>query len=116
VGDREGDVLDAQLCGELAGDAAETKCRLAAGQVCDFDVAPAHAVAPAGAERFHRRFFYREASSESLELVLVPLAVGDLGRREEALDERPAVALNGRLNPVNLRNVQSHPDNHACSR
>jgi YfiH family protein len=115
VGNCEGDILGAEFGGEFAGYTTEPQHRLAAGLIGNFDVAPADSVTPAGAQRFHCGFFHREAAGIALELIFVALAIGDFRGREEALEEGLAVALDGRLNAIDLCDIQSQADDHACS-
>ncbi len=111
--DRKRNVFDANTRREFSGNAAEAQRRFPAGQIRHFDVHPAHPARPSCAERFHRRFFRGESPGVALKGVPVPLAIFDFKGRENPLDKAAAIALDGRLDPVNLRDVHAHPDDHA---
>ncbi len=111
--DRNRNVFDAGARREFPGHATEPKRRFSAGQIRHFDVYPAHAVPPARAERFHRRFLHSESSGVAFKRIPVPFAVFNFKRREEPRNETLAIALDGRLDPIDLRDVHAHSDDHA---
>jgi len=111
--DRKRNVFDTDARREFSGNAAKAQRRFPAGQICHLDVHPAHAARPACAERFHRRFFHGESPGVTLKWISVPLAIFDFEGRENPLDKAAAIALDGRLDPVDLRDVHAHPDDHA---
>jgi YfiH family protein len=89
---------------------------LPARLIFHFDVSPAHSLAPARSERFHRRLFGRKSRRVPLEFFLVPLAVMDFTLREHALQKRLSVPPDRRLDAVNFRDVHSHSDDHGILR
>src|ERR1700691_1922025 len=83
------------------------KWRFARRQVGHLKILPAHAPPPARADGFHARLFGRESRGKTFAAVGFALDVGDLGRRVNALDEAPAMALNGRANARNFGQIHS---------
>jgi hypothetical protein len=79
VGDAEGDVLYAEAVSDVARFAVEFYGGAAAALADDFDVDPADAAAPAGAEGFHRGFFCGEAAGVTLVFIFETLAVFAFG-------------------------------------
>jgi len=79
VADAEGDVFYAEADGDVAGFAVEFHGGAAAALADDFDVDPADAAAPAGAEGFHRGFFCGEAAGVTLVFIFETLAVFAFG-------------------------------------
>ena len=116
VGDAEGDVFDAEVIGDFTGFAVEFYGGSAAALADDFDVDPAHAAAPAGAERFHRGFFRGEAAREPLILILEAFAVFSFGRRVEPAEKCFAVALDGGFDAADFGDVDSEADDHGFLR
>src|ERR1700683_2960602 len=90
----------------------ETERGLARWQVGHFKILPAHAPPPAGADGLHARLLGRESSGKALVAVGLALDIGDLGRRINALDEAPAMALDGRANPRDFGQIHSRAYNH----
>src|ERR1700691_6074526 len=84
VGERECGVLHAQAGGYLTGSPVKSNGRAAAGHADYFAIAPAYAVAPAGAQGFHRGFFGGEACGITLDAVGLGVAVADFARRVDA--------------------------------
>jgi YfiH family protein len=110
VGDAERDVFHAKAIGDVAGFAVEFHGWAAAPLADDFDVDPADAAAPAGAESFHRGFFCGEAAGIAFVFILEALAVFALGGRVEAAKDRFAVALDGGSYSPNFRDIDSEAD------
>ena len=83
MGDGDGDVADAELGSKLGGAAGEPNRRFAGNLTRHFKIRPAHAAAPAGAERFHGRLFYRKPAGVALVTVVVALAIFDFRGGEQ---------------------------------
>src|SRR6202022_2812923 len=88
--------------GDFRGFAGEVDGGAAAFFADDFKIDPADAATPARPERFHGCFFGSEAAGVAFELVLEALAIFDFVGRENAAQERLAVAPDGRLDPRDL--------------
>src|SRR3984885_2661029 len=112
MGDGKRNVFDADARRDFAGYASEAQRWLSAGEIRHFDIHPAYAARPARAKRFHCCFLHRESPGVTLVRIPVPLAVFDFKRGEKAIDESPAVALDGRFDPIDFRDVDAHPDDH----
>ena len=112
VGDGEGNVLDSEAAGDLARRARQFQRGLAAWLADHFDIHPAHAMGPAGPERFRRGFLRGEAARKPLGAVAMLFAVGNFRRRENALDKCAAVAPDGRFDAVNFGDVQAQANDH----
>ncbi len=110
VGDAEGDVFYAEAGGDVAGFAVEFHGGAAAALADDFDIDPADAATPAGAESFHRGFFRGEAAGKAFVFIFEALAVFALGGRVEAAEKRFAVALDGGFYAANFRDVDAEAD------
>lgn len=76
----------------------------------DLDVAPEDAVRMARSERFHRGFLGREAGGEVGSGAPPAPAIGDLAICKHALQEAVAEALDGLLDPIDLRRVEPGSD------
>jgi hypothetical protein len=113
VRDGEGNILHAEIVGDLASGSFQMQRGFAAWVACHFNVTPADSTAPTGPKRFHGGFFGSEAGGVTLELVSVALAVGYFAGSVDALEEWRAMARDGRLDAVDFCNVQAKPDNHA---
>src|SRR5205823_12877599 len=85
---------------------APTRC------ATDFHILPAHAVVPAGAKRFHGRFFGGETRGISLSTVRFRLAVVHLSFGEYAVQKALPVTLNRIGNPRNFSNVDASAYDH----
>ncbi len=72
----------------------------------DFDVLPQHAARMAGAERFHRRFFRRESSSQMRSGVPPLGTIGNLAGGEHALQEAIAVTFEHLCKAGNVGGVE----------
>jgi hypothetical protein len=79
VGDAEGNVFYAEAVSDVAGFAVEFYGGTAAALANDFNIDPADAAAPAGAEGFHRGFFCGEAAGVTLVFIFETLAVFAFG-------------------------------------
>ena len=95
--DRNRNIVDAELRREFSCDTRKIQRRLSARQVRHFNLHPAHAVPPAGAERLHRCLFHGKTSRITFIAVLMPLAIFDFGGCEEARDESRSAANDGSL-------------------
>src|SRR3981081_4583437 len=73
----------------------------------DFDIAPAHTVAPTGAQSFHACFFGSEACSITPPRTGLGVAIADLAFGEHAVQEAVAVAGQGLRDAGDLRNVDA---------
>jgi len=116
VADAEGDVFNAEAIGDFAGFAVEFYRGASAALADDFDIDPAHAAAPAGAERFHRGFFRGEAAREPLILILEAFAVFAFSRRVEAAEKCFAVTLDGGFDAADFGDVDSEADDQGFLR
>jgi polyphenol oxidase len=116
VGDAERDVFYAEGVGDLAGFAVKFNCGAAAFLADDFDVNPADAAAPAGAEGFHRSFFGGEAAGEAFVFVFETLAIFAFGGGVEAAEKCFAVALDGGFDAADFGDVDSEADNQGFLR
>lgn len=86
---REFDVGDSAFVGDFFCAAGQRYFRRAARQVDDFDVFPIDAGGPAGAERFHRRFFRGPTRGQTFaEIPFALQAILDFARRKDAARER----------------------------
>src|SRR5436305_4331431 len=112
VRDRKRGIFDSELGGELSGLAVESHCGASSGHTDNFAVAPAHSVIPAGAERFHGRFFGRESRRIALHAIRFRVAVTDFSGREDALEKSDAKALNGLADARNFSDIDTSADNH----
>ncbi len=109
--DADGDAPDAEGSGDFCGFAGEGDGGTAALFADDFEIEPADAASPSGAERFHGRFFSGEAAGVAFELVLEALAIFDFVGREDAAKEGLAAALDGRFDPRDLGNIHTQANN-----
>jgi hypothetical protein len=75
----------------------------------DLDVAPEDLLRVARSERLHGRFLGCEAAGEMYRGGAPPLAVGHLTVGEDTTEEALTVALDGRLDAVNVRGVEAEP-------
>jgi YfiH family protein len=116
VGDAQRDVFHAHPFGDVTGLAVEFYGGAAAFLADDFDVDPADAAAPAGAERFHRGFFGGEAAGVALVFIFKALAVFPFGGCEEAAKNGLAVALDSGLYAADFGDVDSEADDQGFLR
>lgn len=107
VRDAEGDAFHAEAGGDFCGFASEGDGGAAALFADDFEIDPADAAAPAGAKRFHGRFFGGESAGVAFKLVLETLAIFDFVGRENAAQEGLTVALDGRFDARDFGDI--HP-------
>lgn len=82
----------------------------------DFDVDPADAATPAGAECFHCGLFGGEAAGEALVFIFEALAVFALGGGVEAAEDCFAVALDGGFYAADFGDVNSEADDQGFLR
>jgi hypothetical protein len=107
VRDAERDVLHAQACGDFCGFARQGHGGAAALFADYFEIDPAHAAAPAGAERLHGRFFGGEAAGVAFKFIFEPLAIFDFVGRKNAVDKPLATAFDGRLDAWDFGNIHT---------
>src|SRR5450432_4775059 len=100
----------AQLCGELGRLAVEGDGGPASGLTGDFNITPAHAMAPACAKSFHPRLFSSEPCSISLHPIGFGIAIADLSFGEYAVEEAVAMASQGLRDAGNLGDVDAGAD------
>src|ERR1700690_2895560 len=100
-----------QACGELGRLAVESDGGPASGLTGDFNIAPANAVAPTGAESLHAGFFGGEAGRVALHAVGLGVAIANLAFGEHAVEEAGAMARQRVRDARNLRNVDPGADN-----
>jgi hypothetical protein len=115
VTDAQTDVLGSQALGMLARRAMENDYRSSARRPRHFDIAPAHASAPSGAQGFHGRLFGSKSCGVPLNRVTVTFAVSDLSGSEDALEETPAMPSDGFTDPGNLFHIYTQPENHCLA-
>jgi YfiH family protein len=116
VGDAEGDVFYAEAFADFAGFAVKFHGGAAAALADDFDIDPADAAAPAGAERFHRGFFGGEAAGVALVFIFEALAVFAFGGGVKAAEDGFAVALDGGFYAADFGDVDSEADDQGFLR
>ena len=116
VGDAEGDVSYTEAVGDFAGFAVEFDGWAAAFLADDFDIDPADAAAPAGAESFHCGLFGGETAGEPLIFVFEALAVFAFGGRVEAAEKCFAVPLDGGFHAADFGDVDSEADDQIPSK
>src|SRR5262249_45286699 len=109
MGDRDQDVADPPLLGDLTGGAADQDLGPAILAVADRDVGPADALAPAGADRLQDRLLGRPAPGEVLDRMLPRLAVADLALGVHAAEEQLAVLLDHLADPRAFDDVGADP-------
>src|SRR2546430_2876928 len=110
--DRERYVARAQLLRENGGLAVELNRRPLASRTHYFDVAPADAVVPSGAEGLHASFFGGETGGVAFEAACFPVAVFDFALGEDAMQEAFSKAFNRFADTIDFRYVHSRADNH----
>src|SRR5271165_308074 len=76
---------------------------------------PSHPAPPPSPKRFHTRFLSRKPPRKPLILILKPLAILPFRHRIHPPQKRLPMPLNRLLNPPNLRQIHSHPYNHAAA-
>jgi YfiH family protein len=115
VRDADGNASDAESRRDFCGFAGKRHRRSATLLADDFQVDPAHAAAPSSAERFHGRFLRGEAAGVAFELVLEALAIFNFVRREDAAEERLAVAFDGGFDARDFGDIHTQPNNQEIS-
>src|SRR5262249_39892902 len=103
AGRRRGDWRGFRMQGEGGGPG---------GQIRPLEIAPADAVFPPRPDRLHPRLFRGEASGVALEAVRLPLGVGDLRVRIDALDKSLAVACDSFPNPTDFSQIDASAQDH----
>ncbi len=111
---RDGDqeFVDANLFGILARSRADIYERLTTFLIQNLDIQPADPFNEAGPENLHDGLFGRPASGERFVAVLSLLAVLDLFRGVDPVDEGLAVPLDHLCDASNLDDVCSKSDDH----
>ena len=112
MGEREGDIFDAQPFRKLQGAAREMQGRPLAGHAPDLHLRPRHAVVNAGSQCFGSRLFRSEPGGKTLCEVAFSLAISDLARSEDAFEKSIVVPLNRLSNPPDLYHVDPGSDQH----
>jgi len=112
VGKRERNVSSAHPSGKLGRLAVECDSGPASGLAGDFDVTPAHAMVPAGAERFHGCFLGGEAGGVTFHSIGLGIAVAYLAFGEHAAEESVTMAGKGLRDARNFRDVDPSADDH----
>src|SRR4029077_3545600 len=112
--DAQSDVPGSHAFCVLARYAMEEDGRPPAGLARHFNIPPAHALAPAGAQGLHGRFLGGKAPGVTLRAVAMPFAVGDLGRSKDAVQKHSAVAPDCFADSSNLLHVHAQADNHGA--
>jgi len=115
VGDAEGDALHAELGGDFCGFAGEGDGGAAAQFADNFEIDPAHAAVPSGAERFHGCLFGGEAAGVTFEFILEALAIFDFVGGEDAAEEWLAVTFDGGLDARDFGKIDTQSDNQKAS-
>lgn len=116
VGDAERDVFYAEALADFAGFAVEFYGGAAAFLADDFDVDPADAAAPSGAEGFHGGLFCGEAAGVAFVFIFEALAVFAFGGRVKAAEDCFAVALDGGFYALDFGEVDSEADDQGFLR
>ena len=110
--DRDQDVIDLQLLGQLKGSTTQGHNWLAALSIDDFNVAETDAFDEAGTESLHDRFFGRPSTREVLIGVFATLAMTYLVRRVDPVDELLSVPLDHFADADNLYDVSPQSHDH----
>ena len=84
----------------------------AAGLATHFNVAPAHAMIPAGAQCFHAGFLRGETSGVAFNAVCLGVAILNLAVGENTPDETLSKTGDGLRNARHFRNVDTSSDDH----
>ena len=105
-------MLHAELAGNSCRFTGEGHGGAAALLADYFEIDPANAASPAGAERFHGRFLGGEAPGVAFELILEALAIFDFSWREHAAQKQFAAAFDGGLDARHFGDVHTQTNNH----
>lgn len=105
----------AQSVGMLASRTAQFDRGPTARLPDHLNVHPADTEPPAGAQRFHRGFLSGKTRSISFGRTAMALAVGNLPRCEDALEERTSMPPNGGFDTVDLRDVDAQANDHMAT-
>src|ERR1700730_3779816 len=79
---------------------------------CHFDISPAHAIVPSGAEGFHASFLGREPGRVSLHPVCLGVAIPNLAIRKDAVNEALTKPLNRFCNSRYFGYIDSGANDH----
>src|SRR5579872_1399338 len=112
VGQRQRHIHHGELSSHFCGNTVEGKRRFAAREVRYFEILPAHAAAPAGADRFHASFLRGKTGGVTLKLVRLAFDIRDLVRGEDPVDETRAMAANRFTNPGNFGEIGTDSNDH----
>jgi hypothetical protein len=93
--------------GDFRGFAGEGHSGAAALLAAYFEIDPANAAAPSGAQRLHGGFLGGEAAGVTLKFIFETLAIFDFVGRKDAAEKWLAVSLDGRLDARNFGNVNA---------
>lgn len=72
-----------------------------------FDVTPQHALRVSRPQRFHRRFFRREAPCEMNRRITAPHAIRNFAFGEDSMSESLSVTIDGRRDSGDVRGVEA---------
>src|ERR1700761_6806567 len=115
MGEREGEVADAEAGSELGGAAGEMQSGTLAGEAQHLELGPGDPAADACAEGLRGGFFGGETGGEAFGGGLPFLAaIGDLGGRVDAVEEGVAVASERVLDAGDLDPVGAEAEDHVC--
>jgi len=112
VSQRQGDVANSQLGGNLARASGEVQVGALTRLSPDFEFFPGNAVLNAGAEGLGSRFLGREPRCKALCAVLLALAVSDLLGRKDTGQEAGSIAGNGPRDTFDFNDVDAGSDEH----
>src|SRR3569623_35813 len=104
-------LANAALFDDISRSAAQPHHRPTAAIVADFDIAPANAFSPARAERLENRLLGGPAAGEVLRCLLTALAIANLLRGVDAIDEQLAVPFDHLRDPQALDNIRANSKN-----
>ena len=113
--DADGDALHAEMCGDFCSFAGEGDGGAAALFADYFEIDPAHAAVPSGAERFHGCFFGGEAAGVTFEFILEALAICDFVGSEDAAEEWLAVTFDGGFDARDFGDIYTQSDDQNTS-
>lgn len=112
VSETQVDMSRSHTVGVVARYAVKNNRRPAARLARYFDIAPAYAFAPAGAQCLHRRFFGSKTCGVAFCWIAMTFTVGDFTGSKNAIEEDAAVAADHFPNPADLLHVHTQADDH----
>ncbi len=107
-----------QLLGDLGNSARESEAKiptLPSGIKTSFDVDPANAARPAGADGLHQRLLRRKTQRKLRSDAVEAAAVGDLGASEDASLEVLTASGQKPFNARDLDHIDATADDHRTS-